>query len=273
MSTLAQNFAQLFAGLRLAYGCYRPNEDNGPGKQKGQYRVISEDISDEKLIELWTNHLEGKESVGIVPIREDNSCVWGAIDIDIYPLKLDELVERLVRRNELPFVVARSKSGGAHVYCFVKEPVPASVMQGKLKEIASALGYGTAEIFPKQTKLLLEKGDRGNILNMPYFGGNTSTRYCHNDQGEGILDLEEFIAHVKSKMITRRELENLTAKAVNDAETDPDLEGAPPCLKALCTMGFPEGTRNNGLFDLGVFVRKKFQDTWERRLKNLTSSL
>ena len=34
-----KDFAELFSGLRLAYGSYRPNEDNGPGKQKGQYRV------------------------------------------------------------------------------------------------------------------------------------------------------------------------------------------------------------------------------------------
>ena len=267
MTATADSFAQLFEGLRLAYGSYRPDEDNGPGKQKGQYRVISEDIDDARLSELWSDHLSGSASLGIVPIREDNSCVWGAIDIDTYPLNHGDLVERLIKRNELPFVVARSKSGGAHVYCFVSEPVPASTMQGKLKEIASALGYGTAEIFPKQIKLLLEKGDRGNILNMPYFGGETSTRYCHNDEGEAILDLQEFLDHANSKKITKRELENLIPKAINNAEEDEDLKGAPPCLKALCSMGFPEGTRNNGLFDLGVFVRKKFQDTWERKVE------
>ena len=90
------HFAKLFTGLRLAYGSYRPNEDNGPGKQKGQYRVVSEEIDDERLIELWKNHLEGKESLGIVPICEDNTCVWVAIDIDDYPLNLAELIERLV---------------------------------------------------------------------------------------------------------------------------------------------------------------------------------
>ena len=52
-----KDFAELFSGLRLAYGSYRPNEDNGPGKQKGQYRVVSEDIDDDRLIELWDNHL------------------------------------------------------------------------------------------------------------------------------------------------------------------------------------------------------------------------
>ena len=225
----AKDFAELFAGLKLAYGCYRPNEDNGPGKQKGQYRVVSEEVTDERLLELWENHLKGEESLGIVPIQEDNTCVWGAIDIDTYPLKHDDLVERLVKRNKLPFIIGRSKSGGAHIYCFVKEPVAASVMQGKLKEIASALGYGTAEIFPKQTKLLLEKGDRGNILNMPYFGGETSTRYCHDDKGIAILDLKQFIKHAKSKKITKRELENLIPQDINKAEEDPDLKGAHPC--------------------------------------------
>ena len=32
-------------------------------------------------------------------------------------------------------------------------------------------------------------------------------------------------------------------------------------------MGFPEGTRNNGLFDVGVFLRKKFSDDWEKKLE------
>jgi len=264
---ISERFADLFAGLRLAYGSYRPNEDNGPGKQRGQYRVVSEDISDERLHQLWSAHLSGSESVGIVPIREDNSCIWGAIDIDQYPLNHSDLVERLVKRNELPFVVARSKSGGAHVFCFVTEPVPASTMQNKLKEIASALGYATAEIFPKQTKLLLEKGDRGNILNMPYFGGDTSTRYAHDDDGNGILDLEKFLDYAEAKKISKRELENLNPKNITSAETDPDLEGSPPCLKVLCSVGFPEGTRNNGLFSLGVFLRKKFQDDWERKVE------
>jgi hypothetical protein len=263
----AQEFAALFSGLRKAYGSYRPSDESGVGKEKGQYRVVSEDLTEERLLELWTNHLEGKESLGIVPIREDNSCVWGAIDIDEYPVKHNQLVNRLVHLNELPFVIARSKSGGAHCYIFMEEAVPSSVMQQKLKELAAAFGYAKAEIFPKQIKLLLEKGDRGNILNMPYFGGSTSTRYAHDDEGVAIADLKGFIDYVKSKRITRKKLESLVAKDVDVTSKDPDLEGSPPCLRILCSLGFPQGTRNNGLFDLGVFTRKKFQDTWEKKLE------
>ena len=60
MTATADSFAELFEGLRLAYGSYRPDEDNGPGKQKGQYRVISEDIDDARLSELWSDHLSGE---------------------------------------------------------------------------------------------------------------------------------------------------------------------------------------------------------------------
>jgi hypothetical protein len=263
----AEQFSKLFAGLRKAYGCYRPSDGSNHGKQKGQYRIVSEDIDDNKLLELWENHLGGQESLGIVPIREDNSCVWGALDIDIYPVKHTELIQKFIKQNDLPFVITRSKSGGAHCYVFMTEPVSSSLMQEKLKELGAAFGFAKAEIFPKQTKLLLDKGDRGNILNMPYFGGASSTRYAHDDEGIAITDLDAFIKYATSKKITPRQLESLVAKSVDVSSKDPDLKGAPPCLTILCSLGFPEGTRNNGLFDLGVFARKKFQDGWEKKVE------
>ena len=201
---IAKEFAQLFAGLRKAYGSFVSEEGNGIGKEKGRYRIISEDIDDLRLQELWKNHLEGKSSLGIIPITENNTCTWGAIDIDQYPLNHSDLVTKLIQTNELPFVVARSKSGGAHVYVFLSEPVSCAIVQHKLKDIASVLGYATAEIFPKQTKLLLEKGDRGSTLNMPYFGGKRTTRYAHDDKGVAITDLEEFLKYAKSKVISKK---------------------------------------------------------------------
>ena len=260
-----KEFATLFSGLKKAYGSYSPEESNGVGKEKGRYRIISEDIDEDRLLELWKEHLTGKNSLGIIPIQEDNTCTWGAIDIDQYPLNHTELVIRLIQTNELPVVIARSKSGGAHIYFFLKERVSCAIVQNKLKEIASILGYATAEIFPKQTKLLLEKGDRGSVLNMPYYGGSRTTRYAHDDQGIAITDLKEFITFAKTKAISKAELESLKIKS--QELTDKDLDGCPPCIKVLCTMGFPQGTRNNGLFNIGVFLRKKFADDWEKRVE------
>jgi hypothetical protein len=56
--------------------------------------------------------------------NEDDACLWGAIDIDQYPLDHSEVLKRL-SRLELPLVVCRSKSGGAHLYLFFKEFVEA----------------------------------------------------------------------------------------------------------------------------------------------------
>ena len=36
----------------------------------------------------------------------------------------------------------------------------------------------------------------------------------------------------------------------------------PPCLQVLTTQGFPEGTRNNGLFNIGIFYRMSNPDDW-----------
>ena len=105
---IEEEFADLFAGLKKAYGSYSPEEGNGVGKEKGRYRIISEDIDEDRLYELWKEHLAGKNSLGIIPIQEDNTCTWGAIDIDQYPLNHGELVTRLIQTNELPVVIARS---------------------------------------------------------------------------------------------------------------------------------------------------------------------
>jgi hypothetical protein len=58
---------------------------------------------------------------------------------------------------------------------FFTVPVKASLVQSRLKEFASFLGCAGSEIFPKQVKLLLDKGQTGNYLNLPYFNGDKST--------------------------------------------------------------------------------------------------
>jgi len=156
--SLAEDFATRFAGLRHAYGTFTAtNELREDGKASGKNITISKELSDKDLLKLWENHLSGEQSVGIVPIDENNCCLWGAIDVDEYQLDLKGLAKKLAK-HKLPLVVCRSKSGGAHVYVFITEPVPASLLQRKLRQLAASIGYGQAEIFPKQTQLLLERG-------------------------------------------------------------------------------------------------------------------
>ena len=44
------------------------------------------------------------------------------------------------------------------------------------------------------------------------------------------------------------------------------IKDGPPCLQALCAQGFPEGTRNNGLFNVGIYLKRAVDGGWEDKL-------
>ena len=146
--SLQEEFAHRFAGLRQGYSVFTPTkETREDGKAKGKYVTISKELTQKELNDLWSQHLKGEIGLGIVPIDENNSCVWGSIDIDEFTVDLKGLAKKL-KKFKLPLVVCRSKSGGAHLFIFVFDPVPASTMQRKLRQVASAIGFGQSEIFP-----------------------------------------------------------------------------------------------------------------------------
>jgi hypothetical protein len=181
-------FKNIFEGLKIAYGQYQKGDVAANGdKQKGKAFIVRKNVSDD----LWEKHLQGEgPALGIIPITEDNTCRWGCIDIDEYNFDHSKLIQS-IRNLDLPLIVCRSKSGGAHVFLFTKENIPASLMQSKLKQMSKVLGYEGSEIFPKQTEILVERGDTGNFLNLPYYNGTKGLRYAINDEGNSCT-LEEF---------------------------------------------------------------------------------
>ena len=248
-------FKAIFNGLESAYGTYTIESEREDTKQVGKGFVVREVPTDI----IWQKHLDGKEpSLGIIPIRSDQTCVWGAFDIDEYNLDHKNLVGKIKKMN-LPLIVFRSKSGGAHVYMFVKEPLSAADMQKHIKLFAAYLGFANCEVFPKQTKLLVDRGDVGNFLNLPYFGGDNSNRYAFKENGDAAT-LEEFFELYEEKVVRNN-------KEIPKPEVESeDIPDGPPCLQYLCNQGFPEGTRNNGLFNIGVYLKKSHPDSWEDKM-------
>ena len=176
---IIKRFARLFRGLETAYGTFNITGKQANGKAKGKASVVRA----KRTLVTFERHLNGEQGVGIIPINESNACFWGAIDLDIYPLDHAALVKS-IHRQKLPLVVCRSKSGGGHIYLFLKEAVPAETLQNKLTEIASEIGCAVGtEIFPKQIVLVLERGDTGNFLNLPYFKHDTGLRYAFKQDG------------------------------------------------------------------------------------------
>ena len=251
-------FKEIFEGLNSAYGQYIPSTvHSSNGKQKGRPFTVKKPVIDV----LWENHLKGKEpALGIIPINEKNLCRWGCIDIDQYDFNHKKFIKK-IKQKKLPLVVCRSKSGGAHVFLFVSEWIEAAAMREKLKVMAAALGYSECEIFPKQEYLLIERGDTGSFLNLPYHGGDNTTRYAFKDDGDA-ANLKEFIELHSKYKLTKEKFENLTI----ESEKEQNIKDGPPCLQTLCREGFPEGTRNNGLYNIGVYLKKANPDTWQTDL-------
>ena len=257
-----EKFSAIFNGLKEAYGTFKIEKQRADGKNQGKAAVIREPRNKE----LWEGHLAGNGTgIGIIPINEDDSCVWGCIDIDQYPLDHKKLIEK-IRAAKLPLVVCRSKSGGAHCFLFAKEWITAKQMQRTLQHLSTQLGYGDSEIFPKQVKLHLDRGDVGNFLNLPYYNAEDGLRYAIKDDGTSAT-LEEFFELYDKWVQTPEEITALE-KLEDDSIA---LKDGPPCLQHLCKQKISEGGRNNGLFNLGVYLRKAAPNDWESQILEYNS--
>lgn len=259
IAELAPTFLQLFAGLERSHGRYVLN---GRKDARGKAEGTASTIRSPATLPLWEQHLAGTYSLGVCPIRDDNTCRFGAIDIDAYQdFDLNKLSRDIIRMN-LPLIVCRTKSGGAHCYCFAREDVPADIMRAKLMEMAEALGYAGVEVFPKQTRLA-GPNDFGNWINLPYQNALKTERYAIVEGKK--LTPEKFLELVGLMAVTTEDLRTLRLN--DDPKYTEVLKGAPPCLRCLVSRGgIPEGARNNGLFSIGVYLRKRYGDAWEMHM-------
>ena len=253
---LSKKLFEIFPGLTRAYGQFFITERKGP-KLDGYGKTLRESYSEN----LWNEHLDGKTGLGVIPINEDSKCKWGCLDVDDYSVDIEKISKQFVKKNLL---VCRSKSGGAHIFVFTKKFVSAKSMIDKLKEIQKAFGFVKYDLRPQQSKLLDEK-DVGSWLNMPYFGGKETDRYALYD-GK-VLSPEHFIQWIEKFAVDSLDDIDLSfIKKINKIEEK--LPGGPPCLQDLLSQGpIAQGGRNNGLFNIGVYLRKRYEDDWQDYLE------
>ena len=260
---MIERLQEIFKGLENAYGQTKiTNEIRSDGKNEVKSYTIKKPVTDL----LWEQHIKGIEpALGIVPINEDNECKWGCIDIDTYPFDHLSLIKK-IKEEQLPLIVFRSKSGGAHVYCFTTEFVPAILMRNKLTQMASIIGHSKAEIFPKQNTIKAERGDVGSFLNMPYHGGDRSSRYAFDEEGQP-MTMAKFCNYYDDFAIAKETLQRLHLTQNTKEETD--FPEGPPCLQTITKQGgISEGSRNNFLYNIGVYLKKAFPTEWETKLED-----
>ena len=253
----AQEMLAAFEGSRAAHGTTHVGRVGRNGKADADSRIVREPLTNDKI----QAHLEGKQGVGAIPINDKNECRWGALDIDVYDLDHASLQQK-IQKLKLPLVHCRSKSGGAHLFLFLTHYEQASVVREYLLEMAVALGHSGSEIFPKQDKILSERGDVGNFINLPYYDNGNSNRYAV-DKNNSKLSVEAFIKFANESKIDKETLDKLVEETHSNilVGTNKEFDDGPPCL-ALCSKTKLDDGRDRFMYNYMVFAKKKYKDKW-----------
>jgi hypothetical protein len=249
-----EQFLSLFQGNGRSFGQWNPNSKSKMLTVKSEYTT-----------EHARAHLEGEIGLGMVPIRDDNKCLFAAIDIDVHGPNGGHVdliaIESRIAKAALPLIVCRSKSGGAHCYLFLKEPEDANSVRLMLGRWAAVVGHPTAEIFPKQAKLDPPKGstDRplGNWINLPYFMAEGTDRYALDGGKE--VNFDYFIEMAEGKRASLSDYSTVASEV--------DYSKGPPCVAEMVRNKVEEGNRNLAAFQAGIFLKRAFPEDWRTRLE------
>lgn len=245
-------FASLFQGNKRSYGQFVPQAE------KKQFSV-----NEEYTIEHIRSHLEGHVGIGLGPIQDDNTCLWGAIDIDVHgPNGQHVDIEKVAAKiddGKMPLVACRSKSGGVHCYIFFKAPTEAARVRMMLTRWSTQLGFPTAEIFPKQITLAMMPHDierpKASWINLPYFAAEETNRWAM-DGGKQVT-FDYFLSLVEAKRIDLQQYET---------GADIDYIKGPPCLQEIIKNKIEEGSRNVAVFQAAVYLKRAFPSDWKQRV-------
>ena len=194
------------------------------GKHKSKTIKITEDLTEHH----WQRHLASETAITPVPICSDDTCTWGAIDIDNYELKGHWKWYFIDQCKKLDLVPCRSKSGGLHLYSFASEPILADRMVNRLAVARDELRlHPSTEIFPKQTKL---NGKIGNGITLPYKNYMHLKDKCKTvalrawNEGVVELSLDDFIDEARWVAKDKRWYGKFKTKTTKQKKKEPSEE-------------------------------------------------
>lgn len=148
MDDTVELFAQLFAGRTDAYGTWEGGCERKP--------VTSN---------TFAKHLWGSEYVGIYPLTDDNTVMWGCSDIDTPDLDQARNLSLALAVKGIDAWVERTVKG-YHVWVFADRWVPAATMRRALLTAHAVVHTPAKEVNPKQE---VARG-LGNYVRLPYPG-------------------------------------------------------------------------------------------------------
>lgn len=261
--SVAERLAQLFAGNPRSHGAFHPRKN-----PRAKDRL--ETIHSAATIEDFEQHLAGVRGMGSVPILDNGECNFGVIDIDAHGDDTPDIdivgLEQTIREKNLPLVVCRSKSGGAHLYLFMAEPAKAKLVRTVLAKWAEQIGYAGVEVFPKQDELLVVDGEQiyGNWINLCYFDAFNPEQKRYALEGGKQVPVEYFLELAEARRV-------MPSTLVEKAEGE--HAEAPPCIQKMISNGVGQGMRNEGLYNVVVYLKQAFPETWRDKAFDLNAKM
>lgn len=261
------DFMDLFSGDIHNYGVHHYKFNEG-SKETGKNTTVTNKLL---TIEQYKDHILGNVGLGVIPIDEHGDVKFGVIDVDVYDTSFSVYLNA-IETIGFPLVPFRSKSGGLHLYMFLKQPTNAKIVIDILNNFITLLGIDLyvkhrlnriIEVFPKQ----LKKSDNavGSWINMPYFDAEHTQQYAMRNGQK--LTLSSALTYCKEKRCS-----------IGDARAFifdlPDNDG-PPCLQTVMLLNALDENsgRNNFLFSYAVFMKKKDPEFWEQRLYEINDEM
>ncbi len=269
----------LFAGNEKAHGTHsEPLRDKG-NPLKWSIKQTAKTVRAPVTLALWEAHVAGERPLGVIPIREDSSCSWGSIDFDEYDVDLLEKIAA-VEAAKLPLVPCRSKSGGLHLFLFLLKPAPAGEVQSALRDAAASLGMEECEIFPKQSRLNIDRGDAGNWMVMPYYGGDYGGKLKMQrglKRTGAEMTLGEFLRFAEKSRVSIDDFVKLcvvrrappASKKRGDGKPGKgDFSDGPPCLQHLTASGVQNDGRKRTLFMMALYYKRAHPSDWKEQVES-----
>lgn len=250
-------FEKIFTGNKQAYGIHLYTDTQVGKKEEGKSFTKVEPVQ----TALYTNHLNGKKGLGIIPISTGNKCSFSVIDVDVYDGSISFLIDTIYK-YEFPLVPFKSKSGGLHLYLFYDTPIPAKKSIAYCKLFITLLGLPIdTEVFPKQSKL--QTGQAGNWINLPYYKHSEPKQYMISSDKEP-KSLEEALLSIEEHLFSESKL--------NEFLENMPLNDAPPCLQSIYLKG-DTSNRNEYLFSMARYLKTKHGDDFEYKITEVNNEL
>jgi hypothetical protein len=264
-----------------------PSSGRGPKKSFRITKLFS--LSEEVI----RDHLLGKETIGVYPLLQDDTCWFVVVDFDKKSWKADACAFlKICHKTGVPAFLERSRSGnGGHVWIFFASPVQAALARKLASAILTrtmerhyALGLDSYDrLFPSQDTM--PKGGFGNLIALPLQRGprEKGNSVFVDDQLQPYDDQWAFLSSIKR--LTAEEVQTLLRNVypasdvinVRHVATDYDVANDPwllPPSGRVVDKAITEPLPPNISITLGnlIYIEKKdLSDVFLDRLMRLAA--